>query len=91
MNLSQIRTMPTGVGPFTKEQCEGVHESCLRSYQMLEKVKEWLKEEVPHKVILELISDTMDAPDWDKDSFGDLGTLMLNKPRHELHGGGGDS
>lgn len=49
MKLLEIAEMPTGINNF--------HESTLRSYQLLQKVKEYLLEEVPNKVILDLIHE----------------------------------
>jgi len=51
---THIRTLPTSVTEVPRE-CSGVHESCLRSYQILEKVKEYLVRGVPADVILELV------------------------------------
>jgi hypothetical protein len=49
MKLIDIAQLPTCI--------EYKHESLLRSYQLLQKVKEYLEAEVPHKIILELIAE----------------------------------
>ncbi len=49
MKLFEIVNFPTVV--------ENNHESVLRSYHILQKVKYYLKEEVPSKIILELIDE----------------------------------
>lgn len=36
-------------------QCKGIHESVLKSFQVLRKVEEYLRKEVPHSVILEML------------------------------------
>ena len=47
MKLFEIVNIPTVV--------ENNHESVLRSYHILQKVKDYLQDRVPHKVILEII------------------------------------
>lgn len=49
MKLSEIANIPTCVGDK--------HESVLRSYHILQKVKDYLHEGVPPKVILEIIAE----------------------------------
>jgi hypothetical protein len=49
MKLLEIAKFPTCIGDS--------HESLLRSYQLLQKVKEYLEAGVPHKVILDLIHE----------------------------------
>lgn len=49
MKLLEIAEFPTCIN--------NLHESTLRSYQILQKVKEYLQEGVPSKVILDLISE----------------------------------
>lgn len=49
MKLSAIRMLPTTT--------HGVHESCLRAYNILAFVKAWLKQGVPAVMLLELIED----------------------------------
>lgn len=58
MKIHEIREMPTTV---TRDTGNGVHESVLRAYQILQKVQYWLREGVPTKIVLELIEE-MDAP-----------------------------
>lgn len=56
MRISDIREMDTCVDkiPFG---ARGVHESCLRSYNILTQVKCYLLKNVPNDVILELIDE----------------------------------
>lgn len=67
MTLTDIRAMPTVVEACVVDQVEGyrrrsrIHESCLRSYQCLEKVKELLEKDCPSVVILEIIADVQAA------------------------------
>ena len=63
MTLAEIRAMPTTVsyGPNAPR----VHESCLRSFQTVQKVKSLLAAEVPHATILEIVSDLMGGPQTD--------------------------
>lgn len=56
MKWSEIRVKPSTIKRVPKG-CTGVHESILRSYQILEKVKDYLKRGVPADVILELIEE----------------------------------
>jgi len=49
MKLLDICKLPTCI--------ENSHESVLRSFQLLQKVKEYLQEGVPNKVILDLIHE----------------------------------
>ena len=50
MTISEIKKFPT-----TWTVNSPIHESVLRSYQTLEKVKEWLDKGVCPDIILELI------------------------------------
>jgi len=54
MNYDTIRGMPTTV-TGVPSGTNGVHESCLRAYQILEKVKWLLNEGSSSHVVLELI------------------------------------
>ena len=63
MKLKEIREVPTctedvedgkGVKPFKDIF---IHESCLRSYHILDKVVQLLNKKVPHDVIIEIIQD----------------------------------
>ncbi len=47
MEIERIKTMPTCLGQH--------HESVLRAFQILEKVKEMLKRKDSHETILEVI------------------------------------
>lgn len=58
MTISEIRMMPTCIVGDTGS---GAHESVLRSYQILEKVCEYLRRGVPADVVLELVRE-MNAP-----------------------------
>ena len=70
MTLAEIREKPKTLTRLKIEaalstgMC-GMHESLLRSYAVLEKVRELLMADqpTPPKVILEIIDDLMDAPD----------------------------
>lgn len=60
MNLLTIRNFPTMLSAedmkvFTEGGSTGVHESVLRAYQILEKVKWLIDEGTPIKAIRELI------------------------------------
>jgi len=59
MTLAEIREMPTSIDLPSN----GIHESVLRSYQIVGKVRELLRAETPHCVIEEIILDLMDAPE----------------------------
>lgn len=55
MKLSEIRKMPRLVF--------GSHDSVLRSYHIVQKVKECLANGVPHVTIMEIIDDLEQAPE----------------------------
>lgn len=58
MRPSEVRKFPTCVPTGGAWAAGGVHERCLRAYQILLLVKRWLaKGGVPGEVILELIDD----------------------------------
>ena len=61
MKWHKIRKMATSTGDLIEEGLlqngDRVHESMLKSYQVLEKVKDYLKRGVPADVILELIEE----------------------------------
>lgn len=59
MNIIEIAKMPTDVRQI-HEGSSGVHESVLRAYQILEKVKELLDAGTPTEVVMELI-ETMEG------------------------------
>lgn len=65
MNLaSRIRdaiAAPTVVGPTERQVGNGVHESVMRSYQILEIVKDLVRVGTPAKVVLELVEFIEDA------------------------------
>ena len=60
MNYGQIAKMPTTLTREMLEKdwwaCKGWHESLLRSYQILAKVKWLLEKRTDNEVILELIA-----------------------------------
>jgi len=56
-SIEDIRRMRTTVTHIGEYNVGGEHESTLRSYQILERVKEWLNRGVPADVILELIAE----------------------------------
>jgi len=65
MDYGTIRAMQTSIEAeqmrqYLAEGCKGVHESVLRSYQILEKVKWLLQLQTSPRVIAELI-DFMEA------------------------------
>lgn len=55
LRLYHICQLPTSVTEIPVGS-KGVHESCLRAYQIVEKVKTYLDLKYPHDVILELIN-----------------------------------
>ena len=60
MRVIEIAKMPTSITkPLMKElasgSCTGIHESMLRSWHILERVKDYLRKDTPADVILELI------------------------------------
>lgn len=67
MKLAELRQRPTTIG--TSANGQRVHESVLRSYGMLQKVRELLIQEdpVPPHVLLEMIDDVLDAPNVTKE------------------------
>ena len=44
-----------GLAILNSSKCTGIHESVLKSFQVLSKVEEYLKMKVPHSVILEML------------------------------------
>lgn len=63
-----IRDMPTSISAdemriYLSSGCSGVHESMLRSYAILNKVKRLLLEGTPCAVVLELIQMMEEKPD----------------------------
>lgn len=56
--ISEIQKIPTAYG----DAPERVHESVMRAYHIVEKVKDYLKRGVPNDVLLELISDMEGQP-----------------------------
>lgn len=58
--IAEISRMPTCTGLVPTDNPK-VHESVLRAYQILLRVKSWLQRGVPAEVILELI-DEMENP-----------------------------
>ena len=62
MTLAELRDMPTTIG--TGSNGPRIHESCMRSYQVLMKVRQMLLQSipVPPNIMLEIIDDAMDAP-----------------------------
>lgn len=62
MTLREIRKMPTiltnsELNKWKDGGSTGVHESLLRSFHIVEKVKELLEKQVAPQVILEIIED----------------------------------
>lgn len=54
MKLHDIRMMPTVIA--------NTHESCYRSFQVVNKLQELIEQETPHEVLLEILDDLMKAP-----------------------------
>jgi hypothetical protein len=54
MTLDELRAMPTIVTELDPHS-RGTHESRLRSYQVLQKAREWLADGAPGSVVLEMI------------------------------------
>lgn len=63
MTLAELRERPTMLVVGGKNG-QRIHESCFRSYGMLDKVRSLLRSptQVPASVILEMIDDVMEAP-----------------------------
>jgi hypothetical protein len=61
VTLAQIREMPT----VSRDNTGRTHESVFRSYHIVEKVKDLLRENTPAATILEIIEDLQDAPQKD--------------------------
>jgi hypothetical protein len=61
MKITNIKQFPTSLSTeLIKERlnnCNGFHESLLRSFQTLQKVKELLELNTPTSVILEIIEE----------------------------------
>lgn len=64
MSLDEIRNFPTTID--TGINSKRVHESVLRSFQVVQKIKELLDKNTPAPVLLEIIDDLMGAKqkDW---------------------------
>ncbi len=56
MSLGDIRRMPTSITEIPLGS-SGVHESCLRSFHILNKVIDLLMKGTPAEVILEIVED----------------------------------
>lgn len=61
MKWTEIVAFPTSVTQVPLG-CTGVHESCLRAYQILAKTRDYLERGVPADVLLELIDEFSQAP-----------------------------
>lgn len=64
MTLQDIRKFPTTVCHDVPNGFR-IHESCLRSFHILEKAKSLMSKRTPHEVILEVIFDLENAPKSD--------------------------
>lgn len=60
MTIIEINKMPTTIQEIPRD-AKGVHESVMRSYHILGKVKELLSLGVPTPVVLDLIAE-METP-----------------------------
>jgi len=60
--LADLREFPSTISTGTNGR--QIHESCYRSYQLLQKVRDMLTSysNVPQELIVEIIDDVMDAP-----------------------------
>lgn len=56
MTICEISKLPTSVRDIPSG-CAGVHESILRAFQILDKVKYLLASGVPSPIVLELIAE----------------------------------
>jgi hypothetical protein len=56
MKITYIANLPTSIIEIP-EGCLGVHESTLRAFQILEKVKYYLEKDISKEMILELIKE----------------------------------
>ena len=63
MTLNEVRNFPTTID--TGPNSGRVHESVLRSFQIVKKTKELLERGTPAPVLLELIEDMMTATQGD--------------------------
>lgn len=61
-SIARIAQRPTLVTEVPSD-CIGVHESLLRAYMILEKVKYYLRCDVPTKIVLELIDEMEQKPE----------------------------
>lgn len=61
MTLAQLKAFPTVIERIDPAS-RGSHESLLRSYQVLQKAREWLALGAPPSVVLEMIDDAYG--DW---------------------------
>ncbi len=70
MILSEIRNFPTTIDQGANEA--RFHESLLRSWHIVQKVKELCLKGVPHDVLFEIIEDLEHAPtkDYCPDAIG---------------------
>lgn len=68
MTLEEIRAMPLDAAAFA------IHESIFRSYHIVDKVVELLKEDCPAKVVLEIIEDLRNAK-WVKPTDNGLAAI----------------
>ena len=64
MTIAELAEWPTTLD--TGPNGTRVHESVLRSYQVLQKAREWLMKGTPPDVVLEMIDHCMDAPGQDR-------------------------
>jgi RNase adaptor protein for sRNA GlmZ degradation len=60
MRIQDIARRPTTTKEIDKTSKMSIHESCFRSYSILEQVKYYLTNNVPAKIILQLIDDMED-------------------------------
>ena len=56
MRITEIQKMPTCINVIP-QGATSVHESCLRAFNILNKVKDLLNKKVPSDVVLELINE----------------------------------
>ena len=68
MTIEQLRRLPTSLSSaymkaILERGSSGAHESLMRSYQLVQHVKGWLRDGTPPNVVLELIEHVEAALD----------------------------
>ncbi len=68
MTLEEIRKMPTIVHKYWADKAfgdgaEGIHESTLQSWNVVQKIRELIEQKTPHAVLIEVIDDLTQTRD----------------------------